>query len=233
MAGDVYKVKTVNTALAQLGNEPVADLGDTSLAGSNAAVKILRVLDDARDTVLARHGFTCALSYDELAPMPQAPAGFRYTTGFLCPGDFLRVWEVPNPFCLTLNIGVVPPGDWGLVMDPALFYPQERWQLATIETDVGARSVIMTADALQSLELCYVRRAAWGALSIHVRDAIGFEAAARACYSINGDLSAQSRLQQAAESKVQLAISVDATQEGGQPPMMTSTPMMLRAISRF
>ena len=54
---DLYRVRAVNKALFLMGQEPVPDLSDASLEASQAAVKCLRAIDDARDTTLRRHGF--------------------------------------------------------------------------------------------------------------------------------------------------------------------------------
>lgn len=226
---DVAQVSMMNRALFQLGNEPVPDLSDASLAQSNAAVKILRIMDDSREVVLHRHGWCCALTYATLSPMATPPANFRYAAAFQCPGDFVRIWEVANPFDDGANVSVVPPGDVYLSPDPD-FYPEERWQLNTIDTSQGAQSVILTADALSSLNICYVRLASWGALDPHLRDAIAFDMAARAGFSVGG--VDPGKLEKAAEAKILAAISVDATQEGGQPPYAPSIPAALRNYSR-
>jgi hypothetical protein len=228
---DLNQVNIINTALGLLGNEPVADLSDASLNTSNAAVKLMRSIETSRATVLRRHGWVCALTYTTLYPMANAPANFRYSGAFACPGDFLRVWELPDPFATTANAGVVPPGDYFGWADPN-FYPQERWQLGTAETDLGAQSIIWTADALTAMPLCYVRKAGWGAIDPHVADAIAFDVAARQCYSINGDLAMAKSLMQQAEAKAIAAVSVDATQEGGQPPYAPSIPAALRNRAR-
>lgn len=228
---DVAQVSVMNKALFQLGNEPVTDLSDASLAQSNAAVKLLRVMDDSRKTILHRHGWVCALTYATLAPMASPPANFRYAAAFQCPGDFLRVWEVPNPFEDGVNSSVIPAGDFYGWADPN-FYPVERWQLNTIENANGATSVIVTKDALSTLNLVYVRFASWAALDPHVSDAVAYDMAARGCYSVNGDQSAATKLEKIAEQRVLAAISVDATQEGGQPPYAPSIPASLRNWSR-
>lgn len=230
--GDVAQVKAVNTALAQLGKEPVSDLSDASLQGSIAATKLLRVIDDAYETVLARHGWACTLSYATLSPMATPPTDWVYGTAFQVPADYLRIWMIQNPFLMEMDNGLVPPDDWGLWSMLGLVYAEERWQVGTVDVDVGAQRIIKTQDVLTSLGICYVRRANWGALDVHLRDAIAFDMAARACRSITGDAALQDKLEKKAEAKVLMAISVDGTQEGGQPPLASSIPDLLRAWSR-
>ena len=60
---DPIQLRIINMALFELGQEPVVDLTSGSLEQSMAATKLMRVIDDARDTVLSRHGWTCALEY--------------------------------------------------------------------------------------------------------------------------------------------------------------------------
>lgn len=214
---DTAQVAAVNTALELLGQEPVTDLSDASLEASNAAVKVLRVIETARDTVLRRHGWVCALSYVTLAPaVIVEPPNWRYPTAFLLPGDGLRVWEIEGQVfdpCL--------PGGWGV-----------RWQVNTVETADTARTVIRAAGELTGLNVAYVRRANWAALDPHVRDAVAHEAAARAGYTVTGDRNVAGGIAKQAEARFQIAVSVDGTQEGGQPPAAPSIPAWLRAMSR-
>lgn len=213
---DDARVKVVNTALGQLGQEPVADLSDTSLQGSNAAVKILRVLDDARDAVLSRHGWLCAMEYVALQPVVIAGySNWKYPTLYQLPGDGLEVWEIEG--CpLTEYYSTF----WG-----------GRWEVGSIDTDMGPRRVIRSRDS-GGIKAAYTRRASWGALAIQVRDAIAWEAAARVCYSVTGDVNRTSQLKKEAEQKFALAVSKEGTQEGGQEPLAPSIPAALRAFSR-
>lgn len=216
MADDA-QVRIVNSALFQLGNEPVVDLSDTALQASNAAVKILRVLDSARDTVLARHGWLCAMAYAQLAPsVIDGAASWKYPTSYLLPGDGLRVWEIDG----------CPLDDWHRT------HWGPKWELGTIDTDMGPRQIIRACDADPALKVAYTRRCSWGALSAHVADAIAFDVAARACYSVTGDNTRASALMKYAENKALLAVSTDGTQEGGQDPLAPSIPAALRAYSR-
>lgn len=221
---DPAQVRIVNTALNALGQEPVTDLTDASLDGSVAAVKILRVLDTARETVLARHGWVCALEYDTLSPsvIPGA-ANFRYPTVFLVPGNSLRVWEIDgDPWNGDLA------GGWG-----------PRWQVGTIENGASARTIIRAssgafplAGGVTTLNIAYVRLANWQALDAHVADAVAFDAAARAAASITGEISMSDKMAKKAEQQVMIAIGIDGTQEGGQPPLAPSIPAAIRNRSR-
>ncbi|HEV2530953.1 hypothetical protein [Phenylobacterium sp.] len=214
---DVVQVKAMNTALAALGQEPVAALDDAALQGSIAATKLLRHVDDARDAVLARHGFVCALTYTHLAPTPAPPGSdWRYPFLYQLPADALRIWEIAGQ--------VVNGQEWTC--------DGRRWQLGSIELDDGASRTVIRSSSDGDLDVCYVRRASWGSLDIHVRDAIAQTIAARGAYAVTGDLAKQSKQEKTAETAVLLAISVDGTQEGGQPPLAPSTPAAIRNISR-
>lgn len=216
---DVAQVTIINSALFQLGQEPVADLSDASLQGSVAAVKLLRVMEEARDTVLRRHGWNCALNYRTLSPVVLAndPPNWRYPTTFLVPGDGLRVWEIENLLeCF-----------WG-----------PRWQVNSVETQSGSQMVVRAAAgqgplagaSVDDLNVAYIRRCNWASLDAHLRDAIAFDLAARGCYSVTG--ARDKALDAKAEAKVLMAVSSDATQEGGQPPLAPSIPQALRNLSR-
>ena len=213
---DAAQVQIVNTALALLGNEPVIDLGDDSLQGSGAAYKLMRSLDTARDVILRRHGWLCALTYTALSAEAAEAGNWKYPWLYRLPGDALRTWEIG---------GVVFGGTEFECWAP-------RWQTATIDSDLGAVQVIRSRDNVTALNIAYVRRASWGALDIHIADAIAHELAGRCCYSINGDQGKAERLKQAAEAKALMAISVDGTQEGSQEPIAPSIMQGIRNSSR-
>jgi hypothetical protein len=208
---DVAKVSIINTILNLLGQEPVVDLSDAALAQSIAAVKALRVIEDARDTVLARHGWVCALNYPTLTPAVIAGYNnWRYPTTYLLPGDGVAVWEIEG----------VCQYDWG-----------PRWQVGTVETDEGSRTVIRAQNGAAQLNVAYIRRATWAALDAHVRDAVAYDGASRCCYSITGVEPTAGFLARV-ENKILQAIGSDATQEGNQPPMVPSIPEAIRNYGR-
>lgn len=208
---DAAQVDMLNTALAILGQEPVAALDDAALEQSVAATKLLRHVEIARDTVLGRHGWVCALEYPVLVPATlPAYSNWRYPYAYLLPANALRVWEIEGQLeC-----------DWG-----------PRWQAGTAELDSAARKIIR-ADTAGPLNVAYVRRANWQAMDAHVRDAVAHDTAARGAYAVTGDLAKAAKVQQAAEAKVLLAISIDGTQEGGQPSLAPSTPARIRNAAR-
>ena len=212
---DVAQLKVLNAALAALGNEPLTDLTDDSIQQSGAAYKLLRSIELSFDAVIGRHGWTCALEYVQLTPLA-APAGdWKYPWRYTPPGDCLLVWEIE---------GQLFNGDaqcWA-----------PRWQVGTVDTDIGARQIIRSRDSIDTLNVAYVRRCSYGALTPHLVDAIGHELAGRCCFSINGDAGTAERLKNTAEKKILMAISVEGTQEGGQQPIAPSIPQMIRNRSR-
>lgn len=219
---DVAQVNVINTALAALGKEPVADLSDASLARSGAATKLLRSIDAARETVLVRHGWLCALQYATLPPARLANAtNWRYPLAFQVPGASLRVWEVA-----------------GDILDGRELGHEPRWEFGTVEADAAATKIIRVRKGFEQiccddggcLNIAYVRLANWASLTPHVADAIGYDCARRQAYSITGDKTLAQALKADAENAVQMAISTDATQQGGQPSLAPSIP---RAIRRF
>lgn len=215
MATDA-QTSIVNRALFQLGQEPVADLSEASLQQSLSATKLMRVIEDSRDTVLRRHGWLCALSYQTLSPaVIPAEVNWRYPAVFLLPGDALRVWEIG---------GVVFNGH------ESCWAP--RWQMGSTETNAGSRQIIRSINPCGTLNVAYVRRCNWASLDAHVGDAVAFDLASRGAFSVTGDAGLQKKLETQAEAKALLAVSVDGTQEGGQPPLAPSIPAALRMLSR-
>jgi hypothetical protein len=253
---DPIQVQLVNTALSDLGQEPVSDLTPDSLAQSNAAVKLLRVLDTARDVVLARHGWTCALEYVALQPatLPPAYQNFRYPTSYLLPADALRVWEIAgvsfngnfNCWAPRWQVGTTEISGspqiiiraTGLVNDGYGFGYGfldsyiAGWSTAPSSSDPDAQ-VTGAPLNLGPLDVAYVRRAAYGALDMHVRDAIAHTAAARAAYSITGDSAKAKAMMQEAEAAVLLAVSAEGAQEGLQDAAAPSIPLLLRQYARY
>lgn len=209
---DAAKVSIVNQALSMVGKEPVVDLSDTSLEANGSAAKLMRQIDNARDTVLNRHGFTCALQYARISPaILEGYANFRYPTVYLLPGDALRVWEIDGRRV----------DEWPM-----------RWQAGTFQLGGAARQIIRAVNADNALPVAYVRRAAWEALDTAVANAVAGTLAASCAWNITGDRAAAGDLAKQAEALAQMAISVDSTQEGGQPPLAVSIPQLLRNRSR-
>lgn len=208
---DIARVQVVNKALFLMGEEPVTDLSDASLAASIAATKCLRAIEDARDTTLRRHGWTCCLTYQTLQPAVIAGyANFRYPYVYKLPGNALKVWEIDG--CAEAS--------WA-----------PRWQSGTEEVGADAQLVIRSTET-GALKVCFVRRAVWSALDAHVLDMVGYDLAARAAYSVSGSEALAAKLEARAENKALMAISNDATQEGGQPELAPSIPAQLRNMSR-
>lgn len=217
---DVAQVQIVNTALGLLGQEPVADLSEPALQASIAATKLMRAIEQARDTILRRHGWICALKYVTLPPAtPDGYVNWRYPTVYFLPPDALRVWEIE---------GVTPTP--GTAFDAGCWGP--RWQAGTEETDSGARQVIRAQNATAQVNIAYVRRCNWASLDAQVADAIGYELAARGALSVTGMQATAEKMAARAENKVMQAISVGDTQEGGQPSWMPSIPAQIRNSSR-
>lgn len=210
---DDLRVRVVNTALTALGQDPVEDLLEASLDASMAAVKVLRVLDDARDTVLATHGFFCAMTYGTLqVSIIPDQSNWKYPYTFLLPADALAVWEIEG----TPLTEFYSPAWCG------------RWEIGTTD---GPRQFIRAKDSCP-LNAGWTRRADWGALSVLVRDAVAYEAAYRSAVSVTGDAATMKSLEGPKKTKLTDAISKDGTQGGGDPPLAPSIPAMIRASSR-
>jgi hypothetical protein len=229
MAG---QVDVLNTALGFLGKEPVPDLSDASQQQSAALVKLLRSIETSRETVLARHGWLCALTYASLAPaVIPGYSNWRYPMVFRQPAGCLRIWEVSgwqaDEPCLDVGFGFGPASE-------------PRWEIATIEPAGGgaASKVILVGRNFRdlacdngNLPISFVRTADWSALSAHVADAIAADVAWRQARSITGKEPLVSAMAQQKEAAVQMAISIDGTQTGGQPPLAGSIPARIRRFA--
>ena len=87
-------------------------------------------------------------------------------------------------------------------------------------------------DLLTQLAISYTRRCNWSAFPRVLLDAIGFETAALGCYTVTADQQRQKVLDQASEERLLMALSIEATQEGGAPPIAPSIPARIRMITR-
>lgn len=255
MIGDA-KTNIVSDALNWLGNEPVPDLSAASLAASSAAVKILRVIERARDTVLARHGWTCALEYVNLTPATVVnytppPA---YPSLFLLPPDALRVWSVDGQTTASATWqgweprwqvgtteadgatrmilrGAQPVYEAGLDGSGLGYQFGGGWSPAPSSSDAGAATGVVPGG-LSGVAIAYVRRAHFASLDAHVADAVAMQCAWRAAIAITGDAGVAAHAKNGAEKAIMDAIGAEANQEGGQPALAGSIPAALRNMAR-
>lgn len=224
------KLSVVNTALLQFGKTPISDLNQAALQRSTAAQDIVNQLDDARDAILERHGWLCALSYARLDETPIADdENWRYRARYLLPAGALRIWEVAVPDFMRPFFSEIDFLTFGLVGD--LRHEGEGWEWSTVDIG-GASRILIRADIRRHLHVSYVRRANWAAFRRQILDAIALEAARRVAYTVSGDRGREDDLKKKVDDAVQLAISTDGTQQGGQPPIAPSIPARLRMISR-
>lgn len=82
-------VSICSNALLMLGDNPIADFNE----GTDKARLASNLWPMARDYVLRRHSWNCAIKRVVLAPDVVAPA-FDYTSAFTLPGDCLRILSV-------------------------------------------------------------------------------------------------------------------------------------------
>jgi hypothetical protein len=228
------KTRAMNIALAQLGKLPVSDLNEQSLRASSAAMKLYALIDDARDWVLERQGWLCAMRYTVLNPATDAQIAadnnWRFPVYYALPGDCVRVWEVRTPTLIQPWWGDI---DWIAFSElgPPVM-EGEAWQVTTIDSQDGSSQKVLRTDLQDQLALSYTNKCNWAALPYNLLQAIGFELAALGCYTVTADQQRQAKLEQAAESKVQMALSTEATQEAGMAAIAPSIPARIRAITR-
>jgi hypothetical protein len=228
------KTRAMNVALAQLGKLPVTDLNEQSLRASSAAMKLYAFIDDARDWVLERQGWLCAMTYAQLNPATDqqiaADNNWRFPVYYVLPGDCVKVWEVRTPTLIQPWWGDI---DWIAFSElgPPVM-EGEAWQVTTIDGEDGSSQKILRTDLQCALALSFTRKCNWAAFPYTLLQAIGFELAALGCYTVTADQQRQAKLEQAAEQKVQMALSEEATQEAGMASIAPSIPARIRAITR-
>jgi hypothetical protein len=233
MAWDA-QTRAMNIALAQLGKLPVSDLNEQSLRASSAAMKLNAFMYDALDMVLERQGWLCAMTYAQLNPATDAQIAaddnWRFPVFYVLPGGCLRVWEVRTPTLIQPWWGDI---DWIAFSElgPPVM-EGEAWQVTTIDAADGSTQKILRTDLQCGLCISYTRRCNWAALPFLVLQAVGYSLAALGCYTVTADQQRQAKLEQLAESKVLMALSVEATQEAGMASIAPSIPARIRAISR-
>ena len=228
------KIDAMNVALTQLGKLPVTDLNEQSLRASSAATKLLPLLDHARDRILERQGWLCAMNYTVLNPATdaqiEADGCWAFPTYYELPGDCVKVWEVRTPTLIQPFWGEI---DWIAFsqLGPPII-EGEAWQVTSIDFPDGSTKRIIRTDLLTQLAISYTRRCNWSAFPRVLLDAIGFETAALGCYTVTADQQRQKVLDQASEERLLMALSIEATQEGGAPPIAPSIPERIRMITR-
>jgi hypothetical protein len=188
----------LNDALTQLKQPTVADVVGESL--TIVASRVLAILPAARQAVLERHGWLCALAYTTLVA-DAALSNWKYDAGYNLPGDALRVWMVDGDPCNT------------------------KWEAGTV---APARKVIW-ANGTGDLDIAYVRDLPSAAMSPNLADAIAWELAARCCGGVTGDSQLAVAIERAAGNRLAWAVGVDGTQEGGQDTLVGDVVAGVRA----
>jgi hypothetical protein len=193
------RLEILNLALAAVSEQPTP--AETGAAASNAAIKLARFLDLARDEVLGRHGWIAAMEYRELAAAAEA-GDWKYPYRFYLPPDCLRVWRVEN--------------------EGAAWEAGQRLL-------AGEERQIVRSDAAGPLRVAYVRRMGWDGLPPHLVNPIALLAGARGGETINGSAEMAGRLEQRAELAIARAMGLDGTQQGGRDVPLPSRPAAIRA----
>lgn len=212
------KLYVVNQALAWLGEEAEDNLDPTKTR--NATRKVLRHAEQARDAVLERHPWLCALTYAQIAPSANLPAIWKYAYTFEMPDDFIRLFSVPDgAFSDTPGLTYFQPS--------ISFATTAPWTLGSADKAGVAVKVVFSRSA-GPLMLEYVRRLEWNALPPSLIDGISLELAARACQPVNGSVERAEALAKAAGAKLMIAQGIDGMQEGDQAPGLFDTFAAIR-----
>lgn len=192
----------VNTALAQLGEPTVATLGGDP--PPSRVVKVLPHLQAAIDAVLVRHGWLSALEYLTLEPSGLIPPNWRWPVHYVLPDGALRLWTVERT------------GGW------------ERG--AHVGEDAEGQLVIRAREG-GPLPIAYVARRPAALLDPGIRDAAGWELAARACFAVTGSDERMAKLRQGVEATIASAMGADGQGARADEAMVSDRLGALRATA--
>jgi hypothetical protein len=156
-----------NQALAALGEPKVDSFEAAPDALSAAAKKVNRHLDAARDAVLERYGWATCTAWATIEASTAA-GNWKFAKVFFMPGDFVKGLSIEGN-CHAIF------GEW---VDPDTGNPRD----AVFTNDIGP------------LNVTYVRRLPWAGFKQYLADAIGLEAAVRACFDVTGSMERQKGL---------------------------------------
>jgi hypothetical protein len=193
----------LNQALAHLGEPSQDNLAPGTLR--EASRKVLYHLPQALDAVLERDGWLLARSYVTLTAAARA-GNFKYGYSYDLPADFVRVWTNAS--------------GWG-----------GPWELGSFTDEVGATRKVIWARTAGPINLCYIRRLPFEALSAGMVDAVSLDAAARACQPVNGSVERAQQLRSKAEQAIMLAMGADGVQDGDQDVPISDPLADLRGAS--
>lgn len=191
----------LNTALVQLKQTEVADTEGDSL--TSVARKVLALLATAREAILERHGWLCALTYATLPAVGSGLTNWKYDAGFYLPGDFLRLWVIEG-------------------------YPEDvAYEVGSIDDD-GVDRKVLWVNGLTSANIAYVRNLKSTGLTPNLADAVAWELADRCVGAATSDTQLQLAMPKLAAAKLAWAMGIDGTQEGGQDPLVPDDAYYVR-----
>lgn len=169
-------VEIANLALRKMGQDRIASLDDENEAAR--AVKDVHLL--ARDIVLRKHPWNCALALKVLAPDAAAPPfGFTYAYSF-----------PTSPFCLRV---------WRLDADE---HPRAKWKARgrKIHTDEGPALYVEFISRLDDPEQ----------FDANLAEAVAAEIAAKTAFRITASRTAEKEMNDWARETIPEARSYDA-----------------------
>ena len=186
------QLQTINLAFAHLSEPVVVDLGGDPKPPN--VVKALAQWDQALDVALAKAPWLCALESRRLDP-DASGADARYPYRFTLPGGALKVWTVE--------------GGHGFA-----------WQAATVVGAGNAVTRVIRAETSGPLVVELVMRRPVEALTPLLADALAWELASRLAGPIQSSEAKAKWAGDKAEVAYARAAGSEASEIGGQQPML-------------
>ncbi|WP_312782009.1 hypothetical protein [Brevundimonas sp.] len=200
------KLNIINLAFAHLGEPLVRDLaGDPPLP---SVVKALAQWDQALETALAMAPWLCATISPrldaDLSSAAEAAQDWRYRWRFTCPAGTIKIWSVAGDFA---------------------------WQAGVVVGADGDVRRVIRADHPGPLMADLIVRRPVEALTPLLADALAWELASRLAGPIQSNEDKAQWAAKQAEKAYVLASSTEATEIGGQEPVIPMGPLAAARLS--
>ena len=201
------KLSVYNLAFAHLSEPTVTSLTEDPVAPNVA--KANAQWDQVLDSALARAPWLCATENQSLSLITPPTAGWgdwKYDNRFACPAGTLKVWSVEG-------------------------YDDEAWQRGVWIDANGAAVTVIKTNIAAPLEVELIVRRPIEALTPLLVDALALLLASRLAGPIQQNEQKAAQLEKAANEAFMLAEGAEASEIGGQDPMIGAGPLYVGRLS--
>ncbi len=201
------KLSVYNLAFSHLSEPTVSSLTEDPVAPNVA--KANAQWDQALDSALTRAPWLCATENQSLSLITPPVIGwrdFKYANRFACPAGTLKVWNVVG-------------------------YDDDAWQKGVWIDENGAAVTVIKTNQTAPLEVELIVRRPIEALTPLLVDALALLLASRLAGPIQQNEQKAQRLGQAANDAFLLAEGSEASEIGGQDPVIGPGPLHAARLS--